>query len=107
MLMPNHFHMVFETPEANCSKFMQVFSTAYTVYYNLRHKCHGHLLDGRYKAKLVEGEGYLQALSRYVHLNPVRVATIRNKCMEERLQYLRSYRWSSYPSYIGRRKGFD
>ena len=57
--MTNHFHLVFETPEANCSKFMQSLSTAYTVYYNLRHGRHGHLLDGRYKAKLVEGDDYL------------------------------------------------
>jgi hypothetical protein len=33
---------------------MQSLSTAYTVYYNLRYGRHGHLLDGRYKAKLVE-----------------------------------------------------
>ena len=56
VLMTNHFHLVFETPEANCSKFMQSLSTAYTVYYNLRHRRHGHLLDGRFKAKLVEGD---------------------------------------------------
>ena len=29
--MTNHLHLVFETPEANCSKFMQSMSTAYTV----------------------------------------------------------------------------
>lgn len=50
VLMANHFHLVVETPEANCSKFMQSLSTAYTVYYNLRHGRHGHLLDGRFKA---------------------------------------------------------
>ena len=33
--MTNHSHLVFETTEANCSKFMQSLSTAYTVYYNL------------------------------------------------------------------------
>jgi REP element-mobilizing transposase RayT len=32
VLMSNHFHLVFETPEGNCSKFMQSLSTAYTVY---------------------------------------------------------------------------
>ena len=39
--MTNHFHLVFETPEGNCSKFMQSLSTAYTVYYNLRRSHHG------------------------------------------------------------------
>jgi len=107
VLMTNHFHLVFETPEANCGKFMQSLSTAYTVYYNLRHDRHGHLFDGRYKAKLVEGDDYLLSLSRYVHLNPVQIASQRAKPIEERIRSLRAYRWSSYPSYIGRRKPLD
>jgi len=105
--MTNHFHMVFETPEANCSKFMQSLLTAYTVYYNLRHSRHGHLFDGRYKAKLVEGDDYLLALSRYVHLNPVCIGSMKSKPIEERIQALRAHRWSSYPSYIGTRKTLE
>jgi len=53
-LMSNHVHLVCETPEANLGRFMQSLSTAYTVYFNLRHGRHGHLVDGRYRAKLVE-----------------------------------------------------
>jgi REP element-mobilizing transposase RayT len=105
--MTNHFHLVFETPEANCSKFMQSLSTAYTVYYNLRHNRHGHLFDGRYKAKLVEGDDYLLSLSRYVHLNPVQVVSHKHKPIEERIKILRAHRWSSYPSYIGKAKALD
>ena len=78
VLMNNHFHLVFETPEGNCSKFMHSLSTSYTVYYNLRHNRHGHLFDGRYKSKLVDGDEYLLSLSRYVHLNPVKVLSRRN-----------------------------
>ena len=106
-LMSNHLHMVFETPEGNCSKFMQSLLTAYTVYYNLRHGRHGHLFDGRYKAKLVDGDEYLLALSRYVHLNPVKTGAMKEAPIEERVRHLRRYRWSTYPSYIGRRKPFD
>lgn len=80
---------------------MQSLSTAYTVYSNLRHRRHGHLLDGRYKAKVVEGDDYLLALSRYVHLNPVCVGALRDRSIEERIRYLRQYRWSGYPAYIG------
>lgn len=105
--MTNHFHLVFETPDANCSKFMQSLSTAYTVYYNLRHRRHGHLLDGRFKAKLVEGDDYLLALSRYVHLNPVQIASMKDLSIAERIKALRAHRWSSYPSYIGKRKALD
>jgi REP element-mobilizing transposase RayT len=105
--MTNHFHLVFETPEANCSKFMHSLSTAYTVYYNLRHGRHGHLLDGRFKAKLVGGDDYLLALTRYVHLNPVWAGEIRNRPIAERVRYLRQYPWSTYRSYIGEGTAFD
>jgi putative transposase len=107
VLMTNHFHLVFETPEANCSKFMQSLSTAYTVYFNLRHGRHGHLLDGRFKARLVEGDDYLLALSRYVHLNPVQVGSMKDKPIAERIEVLRAWRWSSYPSYIGECKALE
>jgi len=107
VLMANHFHLVFETPDRNCSKFMQSLSTAYTVYYNLRHRRHGHLLDGRYKAKLVDGEEYLLALTRYVHLNPVRIEGMRQKPIGEKIRYLRQYLWSTYQGYIGEREKFD
>ena len=106
-LMANHFHLVVETPAGNLGRFMQSLSTAYTVYFNRRHRRHGHLLDGRYKAKLVEGDEYLLALSRYVHLNPVHTTVMKQKSWEERIQHLRQYRWSSYGSYIGLRKPFE
>ena len=78
-LMANHFHLVLETPTANLSAFMQSISTAYTVYFNRRHRRHGCLLDGRFKSKLVSGDEYLLALSRYVHLNPVQTAALKSK----------------------------
>ena len=100
--MANHVHLVLETPQANCSAFMQSLLTSYTVYFNLRHGRHGHLFDGRYKAKLVQGDQYLLALSRYVHLNPVRVSELPS--IPERRKVLNTYYWSSYLQYIGRRR---
>lgn len=106
-LMLTHFHLVLETPEGNLSRFMHSLSTAYTVYYNIRHRRHGHLVDGRFKAKLVDGDEYLLALTRYVHQNPVCVGRMKKRPIKEKIQYLRRYRWSSYPSYIGLAKPFD
>jgi putative transposase len=106
VLMANHFHLVLETPRGNCSAFMQSLLTSYTVYFNLRHGRHGHLFDGRFKAKLVEGDDYLLGLSRYVHLNPVRVAGVEDD-PKEALKLLCNYYWSSYLQYIGRRKRLD
>ena len=106
-LMTNHAHLVVETPEGNISRFMQSFTTGYTVYYNLRNRKSGHLFQGRFGAKLVEGDSYLLALSRYVHLNPVFIGKVKNLPVEERVKRLRAYKWSSYRSYTGLARELD
>jgi len=106
-LMSNHVHLLIETPSANLHRFMQSLETGYTVYYNLRHGITGHLFQGRYKAKLVEGDDYLLKLSRYVHLNPVNIGKLKNLTLNQRIGYLRNYRWSSYRSYTGEEKKLE
>ena len=100
VLMSNHFHFLLKTPEANLSRFMQRFNTAYTTYFNLRHKRAGHLYQGRYKALLVEADEYLLELSRYIHLNPVRIKKYRELPIGEQWEMLKRYRWSSLCAYI-------
>jgi REP element-mobilizing transposase RayT len=53
-LMHNHVHLVLETPRANLSRFMHRLQTAYTVYFNRRHRRCGHLMQGRFGASLVD-----------------------------------------------------
>jgi putative transposase len=100
ILMSNHFHFLLKTPEANLSRFMQRFNTAYITYYNLRHHRSGHLYQGRYKAILVEADEYLLELSRYIHLNSVRIKKYQKVSVEEKGKILKNYRWSSLPGYI-------
>ncbi len=105
-LMSNHFHLVIETPRGNLSRFMQKVLTGFTVYFNCRHRRSGHVTQGRYNARLVEGDDYLKKLSRYVHLNPVKTKRMVNKAKAEKIRYLRGYSWSSYRGYIGESKDF-
>ena len=100
-LMTNHVHLLVETPQANLSRFMHKIQTAYTVYYNRRHGGSGHLMQGRFGAKVVDGDAYLLALSRYIHLNPVYVGIAKARSLEDRLAMLRDYAWSSYCGYAG------
>lgn len=100
-LMRNHYHLLVETPKANISRFMQSVETGHTVYFNLKHDRSGHLTQGRFGAKLVEGDRYLLALARYLHLNPVRTKRLKNRPVDERRRALHRYRWSSYRSYAG------
>lgn len=69
-LMPNHFHLLVQTREANLSAFMKRLMGVYTMKFNYRHDRVGHLFQGRYKAILVHQESYLLELSRYIHFNP-------------------------------------
>ena len=80
---------------------MQRFNTAYTAYYNLRHHRAGHLYQGRFKAIVVEVDEYLKELSRYLHLNPVRLKKYKGLVIEEKGKILKGYRWSSLPGYVG------
>jgi len=107
-LMSNHVHLVLETTQGNLSRFMQSLETGYTVYFNIRHNQPGHVMQGRYSAKLVEGNKYLLNLSRYVHLNPIFVDQAEKLPLKEKILALRNYRWSSYPGYsgIGKEYGF-
>ena len=103
-LMSNHVHLLVETPLGNVNRFMGSVLTGYTVYFNRRHRRVGHLMQGRYGAQVVEGNNYLLKLSRYIHLNPVHVRGVEHLPLDERVKYLRSYEWSSYLEYAGRRK---
>ncbi len=94
-LMSSHYHLLLETPGGNLSQIMRHINGAYTTYFNIKRKRAGHLFQGRYKAILVEADEYLAELSRYIHLNPVRVGIVERP---------EQYRWSSYPSYTGQSK---
>lgn len=100
-LMPNHFHLLLRTVEANLGRFMQSFLTSFTVTLNRRNRKSGHLFQGRYKAHLVESRKYLMELSRYIDLNPVRVKRCESLSLEEKRNVLVNYTWSSYAAHIG------
>jgi putative transposase len=100
VLMNNHWHFLASTPLGNLGEFMRHFNITYTSHFNRRHKRVGHLYQGRYKSFLVEKESYLSQVSRYIHLNPVKVSTTKEMEVEKQLQYLWNYKWSSLPGYI-------
>ena len=74
VLMPNHYHMVLQTPEANLVAGMRWFQGTYTKRHNLRHKQWGHVFQGRYKSIVIDPSDatYFRTACNYVHLNPVR-----------------------------------
>ncbi len=91
-LMGNHVHLLIETPQPNLSRGMRQLNGVYTQRFHRRHRTVGHLFQGRFQAILVEQEGYLLELARYIVLNPVRAKMVKTP---ER------YPWSSYRPMLG------
>ena len=96
-LMPNHFHLVAETPQANLISGMKWLLGTYSTRLNRRHRLKGHLFAGRYRSLIVDGNSdeFLESLCDYVHLNPARAKLIAPT------ESLRSYRWCSFKDYVG------
>jgi len=86
-LMNNHYHLLIETPEGNLAKGMRQLNGVYTQRFNKRHQRVGHLLQGRYKAILIDKESYLLEVARYVVLNPVRAKMVDKP---------HEWKWSSF-----------
>jgi putative transposase len=102
--MSNHFHMIVETPKGSLSEFMRHCSISYTAGYNRRHSRVGHLYQGRFKAILIDADNYLLELSRYVHLNPVRLRSYNSRDGGEKIKDAERYRWSSLAAYLNTSK---
>lgn len=117
VLMGNHYHLILRTPNANASRAMQWLNVSFSAWSNAKRRRVGHVFQGRFRSALIDGEGaWLLKASAYLHLNPVRVASlglgkVSNKAesmglikpdsdeIKERLRVLREYRWSSYRAY--------
>jgi putative transposase len=91
-LMVNHYHLMIETPDANLSKGMHYLNATFCQAHHRRHDTVGHLLQGRFKAIVVDRESYLLELARYVVLNPVRAGLVARP---------EDWPWSSFQATAG------
>ncbi len=90
-LMPTHYHILVQTPDANLARCMRHINGVYTQRYNVRNKCDGTLFRGRYKSILVDADSYLLELVRYIHRNPLRAGLVSK---------MDQYAWSSHQGYL-------
>ncbi len=94
-LMPNHFHLLLQTPRPTLSDGMQRLNGTYARYFNDVNGFHGPLFQGRFGSRTVEGDEDLLEVARYVLLNPVRAALVSTPEV---------WRWSSYAATIAATK---
>lgn len=94
-LMPNHYHCTLQPTLPNLSEAIQHVNSVYAQRWNKRHHHVGHVFQGRFKDQIVQREGYLLYLCRYIARNPVRAKLV--SAPEE-------WEWSSYAATIGLRQ---
>lgn len=95
-LMPNHFHfLVKQITEDGVTEFMRALMNSYVGYFNQKYKRVGGLFQGIFKAAYIDNEAYLLHLTRYIHLNPIELAEMSMKKLEDY--------YCSYGEYIGKR----
>ncbi len=91
-LMPNHFHLVLETPDGRISDAMKALNGRYALRHNKRHGADAHLFKNRFGAVHQETDAQLLWTLRYVVCNPVEAGLCAHPA---------DWRWSSYRASVG------
>ena len=94
-LMSNHFHIALRTGAVPLARSMRSLQQRVTRGFNARHRVFGPLWQGRYRAKLVEDQRYLDGLLAYIHLNPVSAGIVDDPAQ---------YRWSGHREIVERKR---
>jgi REP-associated tyrosine transposase len=91
-LLFNHIHLIITPGPMPISRMMQQLNSKYCAWFNAKHGRVGHLLQDRYKAKLIDDGSYFLNAVRYVALNPV---------VASQVDRAEDWPWSSYRAAIG------
>lgn len=95
-LMTNHFHLLlFQKTLKGMTKLMSRLQTSYATYFNQKYQSQGSPFQDTYKAVIVKTEGQLIHLSRYIHLNPIRLVKVGPP---------EAWPYSSYSAYLNPEK---
>lgn len=94
-LMDNHVHLMIDDNGNDISNIVKSINISYAQYFNRIYSRCGHLFQDRFKSEMVNNDGYLFELSRYIHNNPVRAGIVKRP---------QEYLWSSFNIYTGRNK---
>ena len=107
-LMTNHFHLLIkQESDGGITKFMRKLGVGYAMFFNLKYQRTGALFGGLFKSKLIGADdNYMRQLFGYIHINALEIEfpgwqNKVNKSSINMKKFLKSYRFSSYPDYIG------
>jgi len=96
--MPNHYHLLVNTPRGNLSRCMRHINGVYTQRFNKKHEYDGQLFRGRYKSIIVENDQYLLEVMKYIHMIPVKAGLVDD---------LMDFSWCSHKGYLSKAKKWE
>jgi len=108
-IMDNHYHLIIkQKKEGGITEFMRKLGTGYTNYFNKKYDRTGALFGGKFKSICIKKDAHFMYLPIYVHLNPLdlKFPEWREKKLKDinkAIEFLDSYRWSSYIDYTGKK----
>jgi putative transposase len=108
-LMDNHFHLLVRQVKKNgVTEFMRKIGTGYTNYFNKKYERTGALFQGKFKSVHIEKDAHFMYMPIYIHLNPLDFKFKewrkgKMKDYKKALEFLDTYRWSSYMDYTGQK----
>lgn len=108
-LMPNHIHLLLRQLKDNgITKFMSKVGIGLGGYFNRKYDREGHVFQDRFVAVHIKNDEQLKTVFAYIHANPISLIEpkwkeIGIKQPERVIGFLESYKWSSYPDYVGKK----
>lgn len=78
ILMSNHYHLLFTTPEANIDIFMRFMNSHFSQKLRLKTKLPNRMFGKRYHSTIIKNENYLLNCYRYIFQNSLRANIVKN-----------------------------
>lgn len=91
-LMDNHVHVLIYSDLESMTQALKSINIKFASRYNSEYERVGHVFQDRYKSEVINTDGNLINVMRYIHNNPVKAKMVLRAA---------DYKWSSYRAYIG------
>jgi putative transposase len=91
-LLTNHFHLLVTTPSPDLCRGMQWLVSCHAQWFNRRYGSEGHVVERRYRDRVIDSDAYRLLVARYVFRNPVEAGIVEAPA---------EWPWSSYAATVG------
>jgi len=95
-LMTNHYHLLLQTHQENLSEAMKYLNGHYSMYFNRKYKCSGHLWKGRFSSYYLYDELHAWSVAKYIERNPIQAHMVKTV---DAYAYQSFYQWKNKEAY--------